>query len=251
MKLLYILLCLPLTLYGQQHSDIISESVIECHYKCLQPKVEDTFILKCGKEITQFYNPDRVRFDSLMEFNTDLVLDELSRNMENRVRSGISTRSIIYNEFLYKNYPKYKISVYSEQSQGDMVYLEDFPNLNWMMNEDSTNTILGYKCHCASIDFRGRTWIAWYTEDIPISQGPWKLFGLPGLILKAYTTDGFITFVAQRINIPENDHIIFYNYGKRKFKNISREEYLKFKKRPQVIPFANKVSDPKPYIELR
>ena len=34
------------------------------------------------------------------------------------------------------------------------------------------------ECKKATTNFRGRYWEVWYTEDIPISQGPWKLCGI-------------------------------------------------------------------------
>ena len=33
--------------------------------------------------------------------------------------------------------------------------------------------------------FRGVEWRVWYTDEIPSSAGPWRLRGLPGLIIKA------------------------------------------------------------------
>ena len=63
--------------------------------------------------------------------------------------------------------------------------VEDITIPEWTMYEDSTITVLGMECKKATTNFRGRYWEVWYTEEIPISQGPWKLCGLPGMILKA------------------------------------------------------------------
>src|SRR3712207_8163725 len=42
--------------------------------------------------------------------------------------------------------------------------------------------------------FRGRTWRVWFALDIPFPDGPWKLCGLPGLILKAEDSKGHFSF---------------------------------------------------------
>ena len=60
---------------------------------------------------------------------------------------------------------------------------EPLPKMKWeLLNEKK---IIGeYHCKKASVEFRGRTYYAWYTMEIPISLGPWKFNGLPGLILE-------------------------------------------------------------------
>ena len=61
---------------------------------------------------------------------------------------------------------------------------EPTPEIAWTLTDD-TLTIGGYLCQQAMATFRGLEWHVWYTEEIPSSAGPWRLRGLPGLIVKA------------------------------------------------------------------
>ena len=61
---------------------------------------------------------------------------------------------------------------------------EPTPDIAWTLTDD-TLTVSGYLCQQATATFRGVEWCVWYTEEIPSSAGPWRLRGLPGLIVKA------------------------------------------------------------------
>lgn len=61
---------------------------------------------------------------------------------------------------------------------------EPTPEIAWTLTDD-TLTVSGYYCQTATCKFRGVAWTVCYTEEIPSSAGPWRLRGLPGLILKA------------------------------------------------------------------
>lgn len=61
---------------------------------------------------------------------------------------------------------------------------EKTPKISWTLNNES-KTIGEFNCLKAKGFFRGRLYTVWYTLDIPVSIGPWKLQGLPGLIVQA------------------------------------------------------------------
>ena len=61
---------------------------------------------------------------------------------------------------------------------------EPTPDIVWTLSDD-TLTVSGYLCQQATATFRGVEWRVWYTDEIPSSAGPWRLRGLPGLIVKA------------------------------------------------------------------
>ena len=61
---------------------------------------------------------------------------------------------------------------------------EPTPVIVWTLTDD-TLTVGGYYCQTATCKFRGVAWTVCYTEEIPSSAGPWRLRGLPGLIVEA------------------------------------------------------------------
>lgn len=70
---------------------------------------------------------------------------------------------------------------------------EKYTIIDWVVT-DSVKNIDGWNCRLAKGIFKGRQYYAWYTEEIPVRQGPWKLHGLPGAILHAKDSDNKIFF---------------------------------------------------------
>jgi len=64
----------------------------------------------------------------------------------------------------------------------------------WTVVSDSVKTIENYSCVMAKGFVRGRNYTVWFTPDIPVSAGPWKLWGLPGLIVEAQSDDKAVNF---------------------------------------------------------
>lgn len=70
---------------------------------------------------------------------------------------------------------------------------EPFPAINWKISSD-TMTIGNLNCQKATAHFRGRDYTAWFCADLPYRTGPWKLNGLPGLIVEAYDAKKDVVF---------------------------------------------------------
>lgn len=87
----------------------------------------------------------------------------------------------------YKNYPTEGHTLLLD-AVGPDLFLCDEPieTPDWELVPDSTAEVMGCQCQLAVAWFKGRQWSAWYAEDIPLNEGPWKLYGLPGLVLRAY-----------------------------------------------------------------
>ena len=96
----------------------------------------------------------------------------------------------------------------------------------WQITAD-TATVLGYLCQKATTTFRGRSYEAWFSPEIPINDGPWKFFGLPGLILKITDTENIFSFVCVGLEnlTPPRDITI----EQIRYINASRSELAKIK----------------------
>lgn len=96
--------------------------------------------------------------------------------------------------------------------------------INWEIQQ-FFKEIEGLSCQLATAYYKGRKWSAWFCSQIPISNGPWKLGGLPGLILEAYDNKKEISFIFTSINQQLNNNIIeIPNQG---YTSTTKEKFYK------------------------
>jgi len=89
-----------------------------------------------------------------------------------------------YGEQVYFNREK-DSSWWSQRFGGNIYIAEKRPEIDWKLQPE-TKKIGNFNAHKAVGKFRGREYTAWYTLEVSLPYGPWKLQGLPGIILEAY-----------------------------------------------------------------
>ena len=93
-----------------------------------------------------------------------------------------------------KNLPKQgQLTLIDGVGGKNYIVEETMPAIEWSLVEGDS-IIAEYACQKATGQWRGREWIVWYTVDLPYDDGPWKLCGLPGLILSAHDSSDEFTF---------------------------------------------------------
>jgi GLPGLI family protein len=200
---------------GVRSQQKVDESHLRVHYATEYKRFvendyvgEDVKILDIGKHVSLF--------QSLWAYSRDAVRDSVfahGGNLEDAIAAQEKTGyPRTYSRYvIFKNYPQENaLTCIDRVSMKEYMYTETLEKPDWNIIPNSFRTIVGYRCQAAETNFRGRVWKAWFAADIPVSDGPWKLFGLPGLILKAEDETGEFSFTCIRIERQES-HPILYN----------------------------------------
>lgn len=153
-------------------------------------------LLQCGgpSGVSRFYSYDRYYLDSLMlaaDGGGGAALDVWS------LPAGTAFT-------VYKNFPE-PGRMTSTDIIGTENYLmeEAVPDFGWMVL-DEWKEVLGYRVRRAECSFRGRDYVAWFAPELPLSDGPWKFCGLPGLILEVYDTRLQYHYVLQGLSVTDS-----------------------------------------------
>lgn len=115
-------------------------------------------------------------------------------------------------------------------SKSKYVYVEEeLPEIDWVIGTESKQ-IKGMHCNKAQGTFRGRAYTAWFSPTVPMPYGPWKLGGLPGLIIEAYDTNKEVHFVLNSLQTEVQEPFPMSSEELKEYTWISWEEYkMQFK----------------------
>lgn len=136
-----------------------------------------------------YFNKDKSLFVYDNSERVKKIVEEDGYNIKAEISGGLDK---IGRRF-YTNFKKQELIFRDDVARNIYLVKEPLPKIKWKLL-DKTKSIGGYTCQKAKGVFRGREYIAWFTSEIPVKTGPWKLQGLPGLILEAHSLDKKIVF---------------------------------------------------------
>lgn len=137
--------------------------------------------LYLGKNVSGYRSLDRIAFDSIMREQAVQQEANFKAGLPINVNmSGVKPGST---DAIFKYTETGKID-HTERVLKTYIIEEPLPVINWSITQE-TKDIQGLSCQKATARFRGRNYTAWFSSALPYSNGPWKLSGLPGLILEA------------------------------------------------------------------
>lgn len=200
MKLIifYILLSLSLASIAQEPINYDLEISYDIYYNTARPNTQKG-ILYIDKSMARSFFLHGKDTERKVEFDDNEETDTNPNIVFTTIVLGGSKR------FVYTDITK--DSLYTKDNIFSKSYLisEKIPAFNWVLGteEKTLNNLVLKK---ATLNFRGRDYEAWYSEDYPIRFGPWKFQGLPGLIMEIYDTTK--TYHFQVTGIKKTEPII-------------------------------------------
>lgn len=150
---------------------------------------EEIFLLQILKDRAFFFSENMAKNDSMRQSDVYRAFAATPKGQPINVTISDGLKS------------KYNYSIL--QTSQDNQYFEGNWDKSYTYKEDvikdwklvnETQTINTFSCKKATLRYKGRDWIAWYTPEIPLPYGPYKFTGLPGLVIKMESEDGEFSF---------------------------------------------------------
>lgn len=182
---------------------------------------KDIIVTDINKTSIKSYSYDFLKYDSINKVNRNTFF--ASPKFEERFVKQKETNVTV-------NYENFLENVYTYESNDVM---------KWnIINE--FKSIESFKVQKAICDFGGRKWVAWFSSDFVFPYGPYKFYGLPGMILEINDSENHYHFKFYRnINLKEEYNTMEFlesYYGSKPIK-ISLPQLLKLKKNYYKDPY--------------
>ncbi len=176
----------------------------------------ETMVLYIGDKISRFTSRKRLEGDEVLK-NRQKNPTAITGNTQ-----GSSKKSLGY--YIYKGIPEGMLSFTQKIVLDNYQYVEDLNQFNWEILPE-TKEIWGYQVQKATARFAGRDYIAWFTPEIPIPDGPYKFNGLPGLILEIQDTRGHYSFILE--NFENLKETVMLEFDTKDYILTTRDNFLK------------------------
>ncbi|WP_312902214.1 GLPGLI family protein [Chryseobacterium taichungense] len=182
-----------------------------------ESKKETLCILQLDNNYSKFSDYKSIQQDSIFEkFSHQERIGGKEINQLLKVKE-------IWTNIVFKNKLTDSLII-QDKAKDRYQYEEKLPVFKWIMSGEK-KIILGYECKQAKTQYRGREYTAWYTDKIPINNGPYVFGGLPGLILEIEDNKKHFHFEAIAVNQKPNDIYVrndksIYKVTRDKFRTV-------------------------------
>lgn len=223
---------------GSERQDTIDMARLLVHYEMefrtdttRQEHFSESTLLEVGQRVSKFYSYTKFVCDSVAAADraNRVPSETLIEHVQQFGKPRIS-------EQCFKHYPAGRTTTLDEIGGTTRLRCEEEEERpQWRLLPD-TATLLSYPCLRAECHFKGRSWSVYYTPEVPLSEGPWKLQGLPGLILQAEDSTGDYRFTATALRQCHTPHAILY--GGHRHESVNRRQYDKLHERFYADPIG-------------
>lgn len=188
------------------HAQTAEPVLAKTHYKFIhvndtlqrEKKHEEAMVLYIGKEASLYSS-----------YSGEMINEQLAKQMRDPAFDGNITLTGSVRDTKESYYFRPADQVYCELYKISSVQyrLDDtFPTIDWKLT-GNTKEIGGYTCQSAETHFKGRDYHVWFSPELPFPFGPWKLQGLPGLILEAKDSKDEVFFLYEGFDKLPDDSI--------------------------------------------
>lgn len=136
---------------------------------------------------------------------------------------------------IYKSIPEDRMSYALQILRDKLRYEENKDVFEWEILPE-TKVIQGYESQKAKTEFRGREYTAWFTPEIPASDGPYKFNGLPGLILQLEDSRNQYSF--ELVRFEKLEEPVLFSLSTENYTLSTKEKLLQLKRQYEENPFA-------------
>lgn len=224
MKILKILtlFAMPIVM-AQQSTRFVYQATLTPDSTNVEKKTELAYLDTDGKR-SIFYAENSMKRDSVMERmratkNFDRSqMENLRSNLQFTIEKDLANQSLVYKSRIGRDNYSYP----------------ETPVFQWNILPETVK-IGDYQTQKAETKFGGRTWYAWFTQEIPLQDGPYKFSGLPGLIVKVQDEKGDYSFdLMQTKKISE----LHQPLNRGQFITLSKLKYTEMEKKMQKDPVS-------------
>lgn len=175
-----------------------------------QALIKEFYHLDISKDDVKYYGRAYYEVDSLMKNNIGFTEGNAPRLTDVIVRKEKN---------IYDHY---------EWLQYDVLKTSEPVTQKWILS-DEKKRIQNHTVQKAETRWGGRKWTAWFSAEIPFQYGPYKFYGLPGIIMELNDSENNYSFrlvKSQKLNETRDvvpAHV--YSIGV----PVNREKYVKAK----------------------